>query len=187
MSPLDALLSRSSVSPRTLVEPGPSDDQLSLLLRAAARAPDHGRLRPIRFVVVRGAARAKLGDLFADATRTRDPKAQDLLLERLRSWPRTAPLVLGVVARLKKGHPIPEIEQLCSAAASAMNVLNAAHMLGLAGMWVTGPNAYDSTVLSALGVGESETFLGFIGVGTAPAAPDLAPATDTADAAEWRG
>jgi nitroreductase len=187
MSPLDSLLSRSSVSPRTLVEPGPSEEQLTLLLRAAARAPDHGRLRPARFVVVRGPARARLGDLFADATRTRDPKAPDMLLERMRSWPRTAPLVLGVVARVRKGHAIAEPEQVHSAAAAAMNVLNAAHMLGLAGMWVTGPNAYDPTVLSALGVGESETFLGFIGIGTAPGARDLRPAVDVADAVEWGG
>ena len=41
---LDAILNRSSAT--KLVEPAPDRAQLETLLRAAARAPDHGRLAP---------------------------------------------------------------------------------------------------------------------------------------------
>ena len=52
MDTITALTTRVS-SPR-LQEPGPSDSQLDLLLQAAIRAPDHGLLRPWRFIVLSG-------------------------------------------------------------------------------------------------------------------------------------
>ncbi|MFJ3339488.1 nitroreductase family protein [Streptomyces sp. NPDC086766] len=43
-----------------------SDDEFAYLLRAAATAPDHGKLRPWRWVLVRGEGRVALGRCFAD-------------------------------------------------------------------------------------------------------------------------
>ncbi|MFZ3183474.1 MAG: nitroreductase family protein, partial [Pseudomonas sp.] len=60
MEALDALLNRVSV-PR-LTEPAPDAAQRELLFRAALRAPDHGQLRPWRFITVEGAAREQLGE-----------------------------------------------------------------------------------------------------------------------------
>jgi nitroreductase len=88
---LNSLLSRISVPPRLLVEPGPSQAQVDAILKAAMRAPDHGNLKPVRFILVRGESRAKLGDLFAEATKQREPNAEAALLEKVRSWPRTTP------------------------------------------------------------------------------------------------
>ena len=51
---LTSLLSRLSVPPRLLVEPGPDAAQTDLILKAAMRAPDHGNLKPVRFILVRG-------------------------------------------------------------------------------------------------------------------------------------
>ncbi len=51
---LEVLLSRQSVS--ALQEPAPDDADLALILEAGLRAPDHGRLRPWRFILIRGAA-----------------------------------------------------------------------------------------------------------------------------------
>lgn len=185
---LNSLLSRISVPPRLLVEPGPDQTQIDLILKAAMRAPDHGNLKPVRFILVRGPARAKLGDLFAQATRQREPDAEDGLLERVRSWPRTTPLVIAVVARTQPGHKIPVVEQLLSAGASATNILNAMHALGFAGMWVTGANAYDRFVHKALGIVEGESLLGFIGVGTAPAAYDgRQPPVREPAVSDWTG
>jgi nitroreductase len=62
------LLSRASVVPAQLAEPGPSEGELATILDAGLRSPDHGRLRPWRFAVVRGAARAALGELPAGVT-----------------------------------------------------------------------------------------------------------------------
>ena len=46
--------SRQNVSPRRLLEPGPSPQQLQDILGAAGAAPDHGKLMPWRFVVMKG-------------------------------------------------------------------------------------------------------------------------------------
>ncbi|MBV9835549.1 MAG: nitroreductase, partial [Alphaproteobacteria bacterium] len=147
---LSSLLSRVSVPPRLLVEPGPDQAQIDAILKAAMRAPDHGNLKPVRFILVRGAARAKLGDLFAEATKRREPMAEEALLERMRTWPRTTPLTVALVARTTPEHKIPVSEQMLSAAASGANILNAMHTFGYAGMWVTGANAYDPFVQKAL-------------------------------------
>ena len=52
--------SRLNVSPKRLVEPGPSSEQLHALLCLAAAAPDHGLLTPWRFIIVAAAQRHRL-------------------------------------------------------------------------------------------------------------------------------
>lgn len=185
---LNSLLSRISVPPRLLIEPGPSQAEVDQILKAAMRAPDHGNLKPVRFILVRGESRAKLGDLFVQATKQREPNADEGLLERVRTWPRTTPVTIALVARTQPDHKIPVWEQTASAAASGANILNAMHTLGYAGMWVTGANAYDPFVQKALGIGENEMLLGFIGVGTAPAAyGGREPMVREATVSDWTG
>jgi nitroreductase len=188
-SPIDVLLSRASVAPRLLMEPAPDDAQLDQILDAALRAPDHGNLKPARFILVRGAARGRFGDLLAEALRRRQPDAPEVLVERFRSWPQVPPLLIAIAARVRSGHAVPEIEQILSAGASVMNLLNAAHALGFAGMWVTGPSAYDPHVVRALGLDDGDKLLGFVGLGTpapaarvAPRRPDRQPFVS-----EWTG
>jgi len=65
MEALDALLNRVS-APR-LVEPGPTAAQRDVLFAAALRAPDHGQLRPYRFLSIEGQARNRLGEVLAQA------------------------------------------------------------------------------------------------------------------------
>jgi nitroreductase len=169
--PLASLLSRQSTG--ALEDPAPQGADLDLILDAGLRAPDHGRLRPWRFVLIRGDARMALSDCLAAAARNRQaPQAQ---IDRIRAWPLRTPLLIGLGAQIRADHSIPEIEQLLSAGASAMNMLNALHMLGYAGMWVTGANTYDPKVNTALGFRAPSRLIGFLAVGTAKAlSPDAA-------------
>src|SRR5262245_21616663 len=141
---LDLLLDRRSVS--ALEDPAPRDHELDLIFDIALRAPDHGRLRPWRFVLIRGAAREAFADRLVAAARKRDPAVHQSLLDRYRAWPLRTPLIVAVGAIVRAGHPVPEVEQVLSAGAAAMNMLNAIHVLGYGGIWVTGPNAYDADV-----------------------------------------
>jgi nitroreductase len=161
---IDTLLSRASV--KILGEPGPSDAELRLIFAAAVRAPDHGKLRPWRFFVIRGDARQRLSELFAAAVRRREPGANEAQIEKEREKPLRSPVTIAVVAQIIEGHKIPPVEQLLSAGAAAMNILNAVHALGFGAKWVTGANCYDPEFKKAFGLDEASQLLGFIHVGT---------------------
>ena len=144
MDALDLMLSRQSAL--KLEPPGPSDADLARIFQSAVRAPDHGRLRPWRFVVISQDKRGAFGDLMADCLRRRDPSVSGNALARERDKAFRAPTIVVVVSKLKKGHKIPEIEQLASASAAAQTIMLAAPALGYGAMWKTGAPAYDPAV-----------------------------------------
>ena len=185
---LDQLLARRSVG--LLQDPAPRDTDLDLILEAGLRAPDHGRLRPWRFVLIRGEPRQAWAERLAQAALARDPLNGPAMAEKSRAWVARTPLIIAVGAELKAGN-IPEIEQLLSAGAAAMNMLNAIHLLGYGGMWVTGANCYDPQVNKWLGFEAPSRLVGFLGVGTPrpqPAdAPKIARPARDRHTTEWMG
>jgi nitroreductase len=189
MEALEAVMTRSSVAPAFLGAPAPEGEALARILAAAASAPDHGRLRPWRFIVIRGDARARLGEVFAEALRRRQPEAPEAALEQERARPLRAPLLVAVVAKVDPRHPkIPEIEQILSTGAAVQNLLIATHAPGFGAKWLTGANAYDDHVKAALGLGPDDRLAGFVHLGSIEG---KAPAVPHADAAEltleWSG
>ncbi|MDO5101671.1 MAG: nitroreductase [Lautropia sp.] len=157
---VEALLGRHSAWP--LVGPAPSADELGRLFDLALRAPDHGGLKPWRFVTVEGAAREKLGDILVSAAEARGEENA----ERFRAKPLSAPLVIVPAVRLVPVAKVPEIEQWMSGAAAVMNILNGLYLMGYGGFWATGGNAFDPAVRDALGFEADEHLLGFLYVGT---------------------
>lgn len=164
MYALDALLNRVSV-PR-LVEPAPDAAQRENLFRAALRAPDHGQLRPWRFLTIEGAAREQLGELFARVQQQRQPEASAELLAKACAMPLRAPLLITVIARLQRGHKVPESEQLLAAGCAAHAILLAAHAQGIGAVWRSGELSHDAVVREGLGLGEDERIVGFLYLGT---------------------
>lgn len=183
------LLDRRSVSPRLMGGPGPSDAEIDLMLKAGARAADHGRLRPWRFVVVRGEARAKLGDVFAAARALRDPEANAAEIEKERAKPLRSPVVLAVGARVLREHAsVRPIDQTLAAGAAAQNILLAAFALGYGAMWLTGTNCYDPKVKAALGFNADDDMVGYLYIGTVAEIPPPLPVEDLAELkVEWTG
>ncbi|HYH50243.1 MAG TPA: nitroreductase, partial [Acidimicrobiia bacterium] len=161
---LDCLLHRCSV--KRTVDPAPTGEHLSLMLAAACQAPDHGRLRPWRFITVAGDARTDLGKIFAEALAARDPGCPQTKLEREAGKLRRAPLVIVVVCHPTPGCDVPFLEQAMSVAAAAQNIVNAAYALGYGAMWRTGAQAYDPAVHAALGLEAGESIIGFLYVGS---------------------
>lgn len=167
MQAIDALLKRRSA--KTLTDPAPDEGALALLLECGARAPDHGRLRPWRFIVIRGAGRERLGKLMAGQLQRKLPTASAETLERERQKPLRAPLIIAVAAVCNSTAKIPAIEQILAAGAAAQNMMLAATALGFGSMWKTGDVAYDDTVKAALGLQAQDAIVGFLYLGTAPA------------------
>ena len=171
---LEALKTRTS-SPR-LVEPAPSAEDLRQIFQAALRAPDHAMLRPWRFLVVKGQARARLGELFAEAMAPETGEKRSKLLNA----PLRAPLLIVVVAAVKEHPTVPPVEQVCSAAAAAQNISLAAYALGYASIWRTGAPAYDGKVKRGLGLQPTDEIVGFLYLGT-PTVDRPVPENDIED------
>ena len=186
MDAIEALTTRAS--PAGLVAPAPDSAALDRMLRAAMRAPDHGRLRPWHFIVVDGAARAALGDVLAGALRLRDPDLTEAALAKERAKPMRAPLLVVVAARLREHRGVPAIEQIIAAGAAAHNILVAAHALGFGGFWRTGAAAYDERVKHALGLRAVDAIVGFLYLGTPSVATAPAASADVAShVSHWTG
>jgi len=177
---LDALLTRYSVGPKHLVEPGPSDEQLALMVQAALHAPDHAELVPYRFKLVRGAAKEGMAALFADAARAGGKGEEGAALDAERAL--KPPMTVAVVARIDLGHPqVPAHEQWAAVGGAIANFMTAAHALGFGGKMLSGAKVRNPVIAAAF-CEPGETLLGWIALGTPvrkPAGPSRKPDTST--------
>ena len=161
---MDLLLSRRSGSAKSMTAPGPSKKQTLQILQAGARAPDHGKLFPWRFIVFEGKGRERFGDILGDVLEAEDERAKQVEEERARFL--RAPLVIGVISHPRELIKIPVWEQELSAGAVCQNILVAAHSLGCVGNWLTEWYAYHPVVKERLGLKPGERVAGFIYIGT---------------------
>ncbi|SHM86112.1 NAD(P)H nitroreductase [Phytopseudomonas punonensis] len=164
MDALDALINRVS-APR-LIEPAPTAEQREHLFKAALRAPDHGQLRPWRFLTVEGDARHALGELFAEAIASKYPDADEETLTKARNMPLRAPLLILVIARIQEHPKVPAQEQVLAAGCAAHGILLAAYAQGIGAVWRTGELSYDQVVNSGLGLADNEQVIGYLYLGT---------------------
>jgi nitroreductase len=165
MELFDAIASRSSA--KALAEPGPTPAQLEQLLQAAARAPDHGRLRPWRFITVNGTARETFANAVAEARRDEIPTFTDQQMELEREKIRRSPSILVAGCAVRKDiAKVPEIEQVIAVGAAVENLLLAANDLGYGVMWKTGPAAYSAKVKAAIGLAADDHIVAILHLGT---------------------
>lgn len=186
MDALTALQQRRSEA--ALGEPGPEGEVLANLQRAALAAADHATLRPWRFLVIRGAARHRLGELFVRGREAAEGALSERERARALGRPLRAPLLIVVIGAPCSDAKVPEIEQLLSAGAAAQNLLNAAYAQGVGAIWRTGGFAYDPVVKAGLGLAEGEHILGYLYLGTVIEPRPPRPMLDPADFfREWTG
>ncbi len=145
---LGLLTLRYSVGPKVLAPPGPSAAQWSQAADLALRAPDHGGLRPFRFVVVGDEQRPALAELFAAGARQRGQAAEDV--ERARGRAFNGPGLSALVARVRDDVPdVPPHEQWLCVGAALMNFLNALHLMGFGAKALSGASVSDPAVHAA--------------------------------------
>lgn len=173
---LDFLRTRRSYPPALLAAPGPDAATLTEILTLAARVPDHGKLEPWRFVVIRGAALARLAPLVqaasAEAGNTPEKAAKHGDAFRV-------PVVVAVVFSPAESAKVPEWEQFLSAGAVCLELVNAALGAGFGASWLTGVAAAPDFAAAHLGLSTDERIAGFIHIGTrGEAAPPDRPRPD---------
>jgi nitroreductase len=158
---------RRSTSAVTLAEPAPDADQLADLLHLAARAPDHGKLSPWRFVVLDGAGKAAFATRLDAVAEAQGDAKRVAKLAKLK----IPPLAVVVISSPKPGE-IPEWEQVLSAGAVCTNLVAATLAMGFGANWITDWYSYDADATAVLGLKEGERVAGFVMIGT-PREPPL--------------
>jgi len=167
MDTMQALISRVSVPPKLLGDPAPSGADLDEIMAAAMSAPDHGSLSPFRFVTIQGEARARLGEVFVDALKKRDPSADEAAIEKERNRPMRSPLIVVAVAKIDANNEkVPAIEQAVTTGIAAYSMIVAAQAKGYGGILLTGKNAQDNNVKAALGLEPTDEIVSFVYLGT---------------------
>lgn len=162
------ITSRQNVSPKRLVEPGPSEAQLGQLFTAAAAAPDHGQLLPWRFVIVPQDRRGWLAEVFVLALIDRDPGATLVQIEAAREKAHRAPLLMLAVARLvsEQEPEIPNVERMVSLGCAVQNMLLASHAMGFGAGLTSGQAMASSRMRTLFALRDHESAVCFVNVGT---------------------
>lgn len=176
MKALDALHSRISFP--KLSDPIPDPQTLDNIYNSVFRAADHGVLRPWRFLVIKGASRLRLGELFVSAASADKADITETEKQRLRNKPLRAPLILVTIVSPREHPKVPFFEQELSAAAATQNMLIAAYAQGVGAMWRTGSMAYHRVVMAGLGLEAHEKIIAFVYLGSIDGASKKLVETD---------
>lgn len=179
MDALELLLKRVSV-PR-LQEPAPTAEQLEVMLRAAMRAPDHGQIKPWRFITISGDDRYLLGELFVQGLLAAESEASAEKIEKIRNCPLRAPMLLVVVASICEHPTVPAHEQLLAAGCAAHAILYAAHAQRIGAVWRTGALAEYPVIKAGLGLEDNEQLIAYMYLGTPINSLRKAPEVDPTD------
>ncbi|GAA0298412.1 nitroreductase family protein [Rhodovulum strictum] len=181
---MDFLLTRRSRPAKTLCAPAPDRGQLGPILTAALRSPDHGKLEPWRLIVLEAPALRRLAGLVR-ARGTELGHAAEAIDKAAAAY-ETSPLAVAVISSPKPSDKIPEIEQVYSAGAVCLALLNAAHASGWGANWLSGWPAHDRGFVEAgLGLAPQERVAGLIHIGTETAAPPDRPRPDLDAITRW--
>jgi nitroreductase len=183
---LSLLETRRSAKPRELVGPPPTQQELERMLAIAARAPDHGKLHPWRFVIVSEDQRDLLAALLHKALEEDNRSASEAHHQKEEEFAHYSGQLVVLISAPVEDHKIPIWEQQLSCGAAGMSLLMAAHALGYVAGWVTGWRAYSERVRSAF-CAPGERIAGFIFIGHAGRELEERPRPALADVAErWQ-
>jgi nitroreductase len=158
------LARRFSVGSKHLGLPAPSEAQWTEAAVLALRAPDHGGLRPFRFVIVGDEQRALLAELFAQDAERRGRQTGDVAKARARAH--LGPGLVALVGRVREGMAdVPVTEQWVCIGAALMNFLNALHLMGFGAKALSGASVRDPAIRAAFGRPD-ETLVAWVVAGT---------------------
>jgi nitroreductase len=164
MTALETILNRKSIP--LMEKPKPTQKELKNIYKAALRAPDHGSLTPWKFIEVSGNKRNLLSKIFVKATKRILKNPNDNTIQKVKNAPFRAPLIIIVVATIKKKLNIPKIEQILSAGAAAQNIMLAASFYGYYSIWRTGHLAFNDNINKLLKLKKDDVVVGYLYIGS---------------------
>jgi len=166
---LDLLFGRRSTA--ALAAPGPTATQVDVLLRAATTVPDHGALRPYRFIVVEGDGRDVFGRALADAAVEHRPDLPEAGRDKAYGKAFMAPTQILLISSPNPAAKVEVWEQVATAACTGFAIVLAAHGLGLGAIWKSIAFTQGGPLADALELTPDEQLLGWVNLGTPTGVP----------------
>jgi nitroreductase len=183
MDMITAIHTRQSIGE---VRPDPIPLELiEKMISAGSQAPNHYKVRPWRFFVLTGSGLRQLGEVLAKSLSLKAENISPGALDKERAKPLRAPLIIAVAVDKPAEPKVSEVENICASAACCQNILLAAHEMGLAAIWRTGPAAIDPLVKEFLGLEKDQHLIAFIYIGYPARPPDAFQRPDHSDRAVW--
>ncbi|NLU98102.1 nitroreductase [Marinomonas sp. UCMA 3892] len=162
MDAIDALMTRRSYSRGSLLQPAPNRAELAQILQAAMTVPDHGNLKPWRFVVIQGQGMKDLEGLLRtiyDGEVENEEYFQRFIEEIINT-----PMMICVYSAINQDTSVSVLDQQLAGAAACEHILLAAHAMGFGGIWHS--QETDDALRQMLQMGEEDQVLGVISLGT---------------------
>lgn len=143
----------------------PTPAQLEAILQAAMRAPDHGRLKPYRFVVIEKETMQSLHRcLLAAAEEFGLGEEGAVKAEKISQ---RAPLMIGVVAKITSDiAKVPEWEQLLTAGCATYAMQLAANAQGFETSWISNKWVNGSALRAAFGCEAQDKIIALLMIGS---------------------
>jgi nitroreductase len=157
---------RSVIAKKMSAEPIKEHD-LSSILQAGIRVPDHGALCPWKLKVIQGHVLKKIDQeiIFTEFLKN-NPQSNQISKEIESRRLQRAGAVIAVLSTPKEHPTIPVSEMHLSSGAVCMNLLSCAQSLGYAAQWLTEWYAYNNKMLTFLGGRAGiDSISGFIYIG----------------------
>jgi nitroreductase len=166
------LAARQSYPSKLFAGPVPARPELIEILTAATRVPDHGKLEPWRLIVLEKPALTRIADLAEAHAKTIGADAEKT--DKARGQFDRSALAVVVISSPKSTDKVPLSEQILSAGALCLGVVNAATAKGWGANWLSGWPSHDPAFIAqAFDCTAAETVAGIIHIGTeGPKAPD---------------
>lgn len=181
---LNFLLNRRSRPAKTLSSVGPDRSEIEVILTAAARTPDHGKLEPFRFIVISGQAQNRMSDAIKDQM-IKDGEDSEKI-EKQSVAMTYGGVVVAVVCQPKPSEKIPDWEQHLAAGGACLALLNAALASGWGANWLTGWAAQSRWFMETqLGLTTEEFVAGFLHIGQETVIPADRPRPDVRAITTW--
>lgn len=158
---------RVHVSPKRLIEPGPTAEQKLSILGSAKAAPDHGRNTPWHFFEISVPSRPLLGLVFKECLIERDPLASSVELQEAYAKAFRGPLLFLAVAKLGiTPDGVSEHEKMVSLGCAIQNILLSAHALGFGSGLSSGKAITSQSLRDLFKLAPDELPICFITIGT---------------------
>lgn len=162
MDVIDALMTRRSYARGSLLQPAPNREELAQILQTAMTVPDHGNLKPWRFVVIQGQGMKDLEGLLRtiyDGEVENEVYFQCFIEEIINT-----PMMICVYTAINQDTSVSVLDQQLAGAAACEHILLAAHAMGFGGIWHT--QETDDALRQVMGMDEKDQVLGIISLGT---------------------